>query len=146
EEMGLGLLSVKSPEFWEGLAPLPLAPVAPWSGEVRIFRPDSGNLLESSAAIATLEIGGLGRGGPGVLMLKLTTSAESPGEGEVLIQSGQVVGMGTFRQRETLWMVSSPVLLQFSRDQPGTSYRGFASAGFAFQPVTNPALRSYLGL
>jgi hypothetical protein len=143
----LALLAVDDPSFWKGLAPLPLAAEVPVEGELRVYRWQRSGQLEASRATARQVRGGRhGSSRTTLLTLEVSSSLDGAGDSEVLVKDGQVLGLATGKQGETLSALGAPVLQQFLSEAARSPYRGFARAGMAWQELTNPALRAYLGL
>jgi hypothetical protein len=143
----LALLAVDDPAFWKGLAPLPIAERIPPEGEMTVHRwLRSGQFESSRATLRQLRAGRHGLSRTSLLTLDASSSLDGAGDSEVLVKDQAVVGLATSKQGETLSALVAPVLRQFLADAQGPSYRGFARAGIAWQELTNPALRAYLGL
>jgi S1-C subfamily serine protease len=144
----LALLAVDDPAFWAGLEPLPIAPhVDVEGGEVTVARwLRSGQFEQSRATLRQARAARHGLSRTSVLTFDASSSLDGAGDSEVLLKDGQVVGLATSKQGETLAAIAAPVLRQFLADAANPPYRGFARAGIAWQDLTNPALRAYLGL
>lgn len=143
----LALLEVDDPSFWEGLAPLPLAEQIPVSGEVTVCRWLRAAQLESSrGVVAQVRASRHGSSRVSLLTLDLSSNIDGGGDSEVVMAGGKVVGLATSRAGDVLTAIASPVLRQFLADAQQPPYRGFARVGVAWQELTNPALREYLGL
>ena len=143
----LALLAVDDAAFWKGLAPLPIAESIVPEGEVTVNRwVRSGQFESSRATLRQVRASRHGLSRTSVLTLEASSSLDGAGDSEVLVKDGSVVGLATSKQGETLAAISAPVLRQFLADARNPPYRGFARAGIAWQDLTNPALRSYLGL
>ena len=143
----LALLAVDDPAFWKGLAPLPLAEVVSAEGEVSVNRWLRAGQFESSRATLRQVRGNRhGQSRTTVLTLEASSTLDGAGDSEVLVKDGTVMGLATAKQGETLQAIAAPVLRQFVADAERTPYPGFARAGIAWQDLTNPALRAYLGL
>ena len=116
-------------------------------GEVAVYRwARSGQFESSRATLRQVRASRHGLSRTSVLTLEASSSLDGAGDSEVLVKDGSVVGLATSKQGETLAAISAPVLRQFLADARNPPYRGFARAGIAWQDLTNPALRSYLGL
>ena len=81
-----------------------------------------------------------------LLTLDVATGADGLGASEVVVADGMVVGLLTGRAGDTFAAIASPVLARFVEDVASGTWRGFARGGFAWQNLTNPALRESLGL
>jgi hypothetical protein len=64
----------------------------------------------------------------------------------VVVADEKVVGLLTGRAGDTWAAIASPVLERFVADAAKGEWRGFPRGGFAWQNLTNPALRASLGL
>jgi hypothetical protein len=143
----LALLAVEDPAFWPGLEPLPIAERVEPTGEISVLRWLRGGQFESSrAALRKARAARHGLSRTSLLTFDASSSLDGAGESEVLVKDGEVVGLATSKQGETLSAIAAPVLRQFLADAASPPYRGFARAGIAWQDLTNPALRAYLGL
>ncbi|HSB62011.1 MAG TPA: hypothetical protein VLI67_09845 [Vicinamibacteria bacterium] len=145
----LGLIEVPEPEFWSGLAPLPLAEHPPASGPVTVHGwSRSGRLDSGGGTVRQARAGRHGHSRVSLLTLDVTTSMEGGGDSEVVVATGdgEVAGLVTGRSGDQLAVMASPVLRQFLADAGSGAYRGFARAGIGWQDLTNPDLRAALGL
>jgi hypothetical protein len=142
----LALLEVADPAFWSGLAPRDLADTVPASGEVSVQRwLRSGQFDVATANVRQVRAGRHGVSRVSILSIEMT-SAMDGGDSEVLAKDGRCIGLVTGRAGDTLTAIASPVLRQFLANAELPAYPGFARAGLAWQDLTNPALREYLGL
>jgi S1-C subfamily serine protease len=148
QEGPLALLEVDDPDFWKGLAPLPLAERVPQAGEVTVNRwPRAGQLESSPASVRQVRAGRHGVSRVSLLTLDVASSLEGAGESEVVAAEGMVVALTTGKAGDnTLSGIASPVLRQFLADATSGAYRGFSRAGVSWQELGNPALRTSLGL
>ena len=143
----LALVEVDDPAFWEGLAPLPLADRLPREGELSILRWRASGLLDSyPGSVRQIRAGRHGLSRTHLLTLDVATGADGLGASEVVVADEEVVGLLTGRAGDTWAAVASPVLEQFVADAASGQWRGFPRGGFAWQNLTNPALRESLGL
>jgi hypothetical protein len=142
----LALLEVADPTFWAGLAPLPLAETVPVSGEVKVHRwLRAGQFDAATANVRQVRAARHGMSRVSLPSLEMTSAMEG-GDGEVVVGEGRVLGLVTSRAGDTLTAMASPILRQFLAEAAQPTYAGFARAGLAWQEMTNPALREYLGL
>jgi hypothetical protein len=143
----LGLIEVDDPEFWKGLAPLPIAARAPASGPATLHRwQRSGQIDSAQGTVRQARAGRHGLSRVSLLTLDVTATMEGGGESEVVMAGEEVVGLATGKSGDQVAVMASPVLRQFLADAASGSYRGFARAGIGWQDLTNPDLRSALGL
>src|SRR5262249_52858888 len=139
-------VAVDEPAFWEGLPPLPIAEKVPTAGDVTLHRwPRVGQFAASAGAIRQVRAGRHGFSRTALLTLDVTTTADA-GDSDVVVASGQVLGLATAKTGDTASLIAAPLLRQFLADAARPSYRGFARAGVGWQELTNPALRESLGL
>jgi hypothetical protein len=142
----LALLDVDDPSFWAGLLPLPLAETVPVSGEVKVYRwLRSGQFDAATANVRQVRAARHGLSRVTLPSLEMTSAMEG-GDSEVVVGDGKALGLVTSRAGDTLTAMASPILRQFLQDAGEPTYPGFARAGLAWQEMTNPALREYLGL
>ena len=143
----LALVAVDDPGFWEGLEPLPLADRAPQEGDVAILRWQRSGLLDAfPGTIRQARSGRHGQSQTSLLTLEIGATADGLGESEVVIAKGHVAGLLTGRVGDAYGALAAPVLTQFLEGAARGDWRGFARAGIAWQDLTNPALREWLGL
>jgi S1-C subfamily serine protease len=143
----LALIEVDEPGFWDDLEPLPLADPVPRAGEVAILRWRPSGLLDSyPGTVRQVRAGRHGLSRTHVLTLDVATGADGLGASEVVVADEKVVGLLTGRAGDTWAAIASPVLEQFVADSSSGEWRGFPRGGFAWQNLTNPALRESLGL
>jgi hypothetical protein len=143
----LALIEVDDPDFWEGLEPLPLADPVPREGEVSILRWRPSGLLDSyPGSVRQVRSGRHGLSRTHLLTLDVATGADGLGASEVVVADGAVVGVLTGRAGDTFAAIASPVLARFVDEAASGEWRGFPRGGFAWQNLTNPALRESLGL
>ena len=147
QEGPLALVTVDDPAFWEGLEPLPLADRAPQEGEVAILRWQRSGLLDAfPGTIRQVRSGRNGQSQTSLLTLEIGATADGLGESEVVIARGHVAGLLTGRVGDAYGALAAPVLKQFLDGAAKGDWRGFARAGVAWEDLTNPALRGWLGL
>lgn len=143
----LALVAVDDPAFWEGLAALPLAERAAAEGAVTIVRWQRTGLLDAyPGTMRQVRSGRHGLSQTSLLTLEVESAAQGLGESEVVIAKGQVAGLVTGRGGDSYMALASPVLTQFLAGATAGDWRSFARAGLAWQELTNPALREWLGL
>ena len=143
----LALIEVDDPAFWEDLEPLPLADPVPREGEVSILRWRASGLFDSyPGSVRQVRSGRHGLSRTNILTLDVATGADALGSSEVIVADEEVVGLLTGRSGDTWSGIASPVLARFVEDAAAGEWRGFPRGGFAWQNLTNPALRESLGL
>lgn len=146
-ELPLALLTVKDPEFWEGLEPLEISDDVPSEGDVKICRwLDSGQFEEARAVVKQLRVADHFPGEVQLLTLELSSPITAAGWGEIVLAGGEVVGITTSSANDLLPVLAAPVLRQFLEQVESGNYLGFARHGFTWQRLSNPALRAQLGL
>jgi len=147
QEGPLALVAVDDPAFWDGLAPLPLAERAPGEGDVAILRWQRSGLLDAyPGTVRQVRSGRHGLSQTSLLTLEIGSGTDGLGESEVVVAKGRVAGLVTGRSGDAYAALAAPVLTQFLDGAAKGDWRGFARAGLAWQDLTNPALRSLLGL
>jgi S1-C subfamily serine protease len=143
----LALIAVDDPDFWDGLEPLPLADPVPRAGEVAILRWRPDGLLDSyPGSVRQVRAGRHGLSRTHLLTMDVATGADGLGASEVVVADEKVVGLLTGRAGDTWAAITSPVLERFVADAASGAWEGFPRGGFAWQNLTNPALRKSLGL
>ncbi len=143
----LALVAVDDPAFWEGLQPLPIEPRVWGEGAVQILRWQRTGLLDAyPGTLRQVRSGRHGLSQTSLLTIDVASSAEGLGESEVVVANGRVAGLVTGRAGDTYAAIAAPVLAQFLGGAAKGDWRSFARAGLAWQDLTNPALREWLGL
>jgi hypothetical protein len=143
----LAIVTVDDASFWEGLEPLPLAERAPQEGDVAILRWQRSGLLDAfPGTIRQVRSGRHGQSQTSLLTLEIGATADGLGESEVVIAKGRVAGLLTGRVGDAYGALAAPVLAQFLDGAAKGDWRGFARAGVAWEDLTNPVLREWLGL
>jgi hypothetical protein len=143
----LALVAVDDPAFWEGLWPLPLEPRAWSEGAVQVLRWQRTGLLDAyPGTLRQVRSGRHGLSQTSLLTIDVASTAEGLGESEVVVANGRVHGLVTARAGDTYAAIAAPVLAQFLAGAAKGDWRSFARAGLAWQELTNPALREWLGL
>jgi hypothetical protein len=142
----LALVEVADPAFWEDLAPLPFVKRLPTEGAVTIHRWQPGLLDAFAGNVRQVRAGRHGLSQTTLLTLEVASGTDGLGESEVVVSDGEVAGLLTGRSGDTYGALAAPVLEQFLEGADQKDWRGFARAGLAWQDLTNPALRSSLGL
>ncbi len=143
----LALIEVDDPAFWEDLEPLPLADPVPREGDVSILRWRASGVFDSyPGSVRQVRSGRHGLSRTHILTLDVATGADALGSSEVIVADEVVVGVLTARSGDTWSGIASPVLARFVEDAAAGEWRGFPRGGFAWQNLTNPALRESLGL
>ena len=143
----LALVAVDDPAFWEGLSPLPLESRAWSEGAVQVLRWQRTGLLDAyPGTLRQVRSGRHGLSQTSLLTIDVASSAEGLGESEVVVANGRVAGLVTGRAGDTYAAIAAPVLAQFLAGAAQGDWRSFARAGLAWQDLTNPALREWLGL
>jgi len=146
-ELPLALLTVKDPAFWEDLEPLEISDDVPSEGDVKICRwLDSGQFEEARAVVKQLRVADHFPGDVQLLTLEVSSPITAAGWGEIVLSGGEVVGITTSSSDDQLPVLAAPVLRQFLDHVESGTYKGFARHGFAWQRLSNPALRAQLGL
>jgi len=143
----LALVAVDDPAFWEGLEPLPLEERAAAEGAVTIIRWQRTGLLDAfPGTLRQVRSGRHGLSQTSLLSLDVESAAQGLGESEVVIAKGKVAGLVTGRGGDAYSALAAPVLAQFLEGALAGDWRSFARAGLAWQDLSNPALREWLGL
>jgi hypothetical protein len=146
-ETNLALLEVPAPEFWQNLAPLPLAQQPARTGQFAInrwrsngrFEQGSGELVDYSVITSRF-------GSTELPVLRGTTSMSGLGWSEFITAGGRVTAMLTSHDNQQIEAIPASVLALFiraSRQQPGA---GFAQRGFTWQALNHAGLRKFHGL
>lgn len=143
----LALIEVDDSAFWEDLEPLPLADPVPREGDVSILRWQASGLFDSyPGTVRQVRAGRHGLSRTHVLTLDVATGADALGSSEPIVANDEIVGILTGRSGDTWSGIASPALSQFVEDAAAGKWGGFPRGGFAWQNLTNPALRESLGL
>lgn len=147
----LALLAPEDGAFFTGLAPIPFAdalPPASDQAKVSIHRYRNNRRLESVAGtISEVDAVETGSGTAQLLSGSATVQMEGGGQADLVLVNGRLLGLAYLRWNEKLSFLPSPVIRAWMDDAlRGKDRKGFASAGWRWQVLTNPALRSQLGV
>ena len=147
----LALVAPEDPAFFQGLSALPFADAQPSASDpvkASVHRIRNGRRVESlSASVVDLEANEPGAGGAQLLTMGLSLQMEGGGLAELVTRDGKLLGLSYARYGEKLMALPASVLRTWLTDaKRGDARRGFAAAGWRWQPLTNPELRAHLGV
>lgn len=146
-ELNLALLEVDAPEFWDGLKPLPFAPLGNPSGTFTINRWRPNGRFEQGTGEAVDYVVGSSRFGTAEFpVLRGNTSMAGLGWAEVMTSGGAVMGVLTSHDNQQFEATPASLLALFVKASRLSPYPGFAQRGFAWQQINHPALRAFYGL
>lgn len=142
----LAVLEVADESFWAGLTPAPLAENVAQLGEVTVLGWSNERMASARSNSIKLEVGTHSFGRFGLLSLRASGGGDTAGVGDILVSQGKVVGLSTSKNDGAYWAIAAPFLRLYLKAVGDSPYRGFGRGGFAFEPLTNPALRELYGL
>jgi hypothetical protein len=129
------------------LAPIPTATAVPNRAEVEILQFDqTGQLQRGHSEVIQIAMSALPNANASSLTFNLLTDLTTNGQGAPVLYENRLAGL-VMSQDETARVVSIvpyPVLAHFLKDASEKPYKGFASAGFVWKKLVDPAKRAYL--
>ena len=148
-QVNLALLKIRDERMAAGMAPLQLTEQMPDQPDLTILQFDKTSQIQRSHA-KTLRISMTKLSNAPYLSLtfSLLTDVIVNGEGAAVVYKGKLAGliMSYARTERIGAMLPYPVLEHFLRDAGARPYRGFASAGFMWTTLVDPAKRAYLNV
>ncbi|MDI6775172.1 MAG: hypothetical protein QME60_07245 [Verrucomicrobiota bacterium] len=129
------------------MTPLAIAERVARSSAVTIVQFDeTGQIQQGSGDVIQTCVGALDGAMNYSLMFKVLTELNVNGEGAAVLQNDKLAGlvMSYDRGTRTAGILPSVVLDRFLKDVAEPPYEGFASAGFTWTGLTDPAKRAYL--
>jgi PDZ domain len=143
EDAGFALLTVDGEPFWEGTQPAILSR-APGTGAVKLLHAGPEGRVEVSGG----SVNGFGAAGryDFVHMMIVQADVQHIGVSDVVGNGEAVTGLIMSTANNKVLAVGSPTLLDFLAEASRVPYRGYATCGVLWQPLTDPALRAHLGL
>jgi S1-C subfamily serine protease len=144
KRLGLALVDYDAPEL--GLKPLPLGAPVKLDDEFDIHQLGGDNIPERyTARVIRATAGSTG------LTLQLKTTCSDPGDGQVALKDGKIVGLltGTYGSRQQGTILSIETIRQYINDFgdfENDEYNGLPGPGFWGQDLLRADLRTYYGL
>jgi len=145
--VNLALLQVKNLPEPSGLLALPVAVKLDRKTKVDILQFDEiSQIQHGDARMVQVSMGALPKAPYQSLSFDLLTDLNVNGEGAAVVKEGALVGliMSQDPVGRIAAMIPYPVIQHFMRDAGAAPYDGFASAGFLWSVLVDPAKRAYL--
>jgi len=147
ETANLAILRISDPNGLKGLVPLELAEKVAKDSKVAIVQFDeTGGISHGNGQVVEISVADIPQSPGSLLAFKVLTDLNVNGHGAVALCEGKVAGLIMAYDRNTRigTMLPYPVLGHFISDAARKTYRGFASAGFGWSPLVDPAERKFL--
>jgi len=149
EQANLAILRVRRIDENVSLKPVELAGSLSRTGDVSVLQFDeTAQLQRGKAQVVQVSIKQLLTAPYSVLVHTILTDLNINGEGAAVVKDGKLVGLmiSYDRSARTGSMLPCVILNHFLQDVRSNNYRGFASAGFLWSPLIDPAKRRYLNV
>ncbi len=141
--VNLALLHVKDPQFWHHLEPVQWGQAK--LGEATIYNWKGPNDWEvTPSSVKQLRMGFRAKSEMRIPVLDVNAGLKSQGQGNAIVQSDKVVGMGMVLRESGLTGVPAQFLQAFLDRTNREPYRPFAHTGFEWQRVPQDTVREYL--
>lgn len=147
KDANLAILRIANPAQMKPLVPLALAANVSRDSRVQIVQfNDTGGISRGPAKIVEISVADLPGDAGNALVFTALADINVNGQGAVVMHEGAVAGLVMWYDHNTriATLLPYPILRHFIADASGSSYRGFASAGFSWAPLVDPAERRYL--
>ncbi|HXN30841.1 MAG TPA: hypothetical protein VN894_03225 [Polyangiaceae bacterium] len=144
-DAGLAMLTVDDPGFWEGVAPALLSSALPGLRPVKLLHATAeGMRVETSdGVVSRFEVSGR----CDFIHVKISqVDTQRAGVSDVVSVEGHVAGLVMSSSNGDVYALPSRTLIDFATEASRPPYRGCATADFMGQKLSNPALRTSLGL
>ena len=148
-QAGLALLKVADAEAMDSIPHLEIAEDVPRTAGLNILQHDETSQVQSgNSTIRQISVEQLPWTSHSTLAFKLLCDVSVNGEGAPALHHGRLAGIiiGYESSSRTATMLPYPVIRQFMENAVNLPYEGFASAGFFWSTLVDPAKRSYLGV
>lgn len=142
----VSLLDVSDPEFWEGMTPVELAAKVPQSGELQIYRWNSGRIEDRSAEIIRLYNGVSKLSYLTHLKLSVSSEINSAGWAEVVFDGERLVGLTESANSDNhLTILPAPFIRGVLDHKKRSQGAGLGTFDFQWMYSKNPALKESKG-
>jgi S1-C subfamily serine protease len=150
-EADLALLTVDTPGFFDGAAPLKLAPLPPLQQEVSALGfPEGGDSLSiTRGVLSRIEHIDYVHSAQNLLGGQIDAALNPGNSGGPVVVGGRIVGIAmqvVFMSQNIAYMVPTPIIEHFLADVSDGRYDGFPSLGIRQQKMENADLRSHYGM
>jgi len=148
-QAGLALLKVPRIKAAEGMKPIGLVAGVTQNERVQIYQLDETTQVQrGDAEVLTISVAKLPWAPYSCLTFQLLSKVNINGDGAMVVHDGKLAGIiiSYDSSSRTALMLPYPVIKRFLEDARNPPYRGFASAGFLWNTLVDPAKRAYLGV
>ena len=149
EQVNLALLSIDESPLSHGLHPLEINGFLPDDAALQIVQLDETREIQSDdGQIIRISVDELPNAAYPLLTFHVLTDLNVERPGALALHDNKLAGLIMSYQsiERTGRMLPFPVIKQFMQDAMESPYAGFATAGFAWEPLVDPVKRRYLGL
>lgn len=150
-EADLALITVDNPAFFKGITPLRLGELPRTREQVTVYGyPEGGDALSTTqGVISRIETWNYVHSNRSLLAVQIDAAINPGNSGGPAIVGDRIIGvaMQARTQAENIgYVIPVPVIRHFLTDLEDGAYRGFPSAGFSYQAISNPAMTERFGL
>ncbi len=148
-QVGLALLHVADAKALAGLQHVAPADHAPGSSSVEIIQIDeTSGIQRGDGQLVKALVDALPDAPSSALQYDVLTDLNVDGNGAPVLLDNRLAGiiLSYSRASRTGKMLPAVYIDRFINDARNGAYQGFASAGFSWQPLVDPAKRAYLGV
>ncbi|ORM39766.1 putative protease [Babesia sp. Xinjiang] len=151
-ECDLAILKVDSDSFWEGVKALDLGDVPNLHDAVTVVGYPTGgdNLCTTSGIVSRVDVTTYTHSNYRLLCAQIDAAINAGNSGGPVMKDGKVIGVAfqAYDEAQNIgYIIPTFIIRQFLLHVTRHGrYTGFVTIGVTYQPIENPALRSYLGL
>jgi hypothetical protein len=144
-DAGLAVLTVDDPAFWQGVVPVVLSGNLPGLRSVKLLHVAAEGMRVdgSDGVVSRFDVSGRCEF---VHMRISQVDSQRVGISDVVLVEGQVAGLVMGLSNGEASAVGASTLIDFANEASQRPYRGCATADFMGQRLSNPTLRTSLGL
>jgi hypothetical protein len=142
----VAVLDVAEPAFWKGMHPVALAQTIPQSGDLQIYRWRAGRIEERAAEIIRLYSGSSKMSYLRHLVLTVSSTIDSAGWSEVVLDGDQLVGLTASAAKDKLSILPAEFIAKVIELRGREDDAGLGYFDFNYIPAKNPALLASKGL
>ena len=148
-QAGLALLKIPPSKSSEWMKPIRLSSRVPRGAKVCVYQLDETTQIQrGNAEVLTISVTKLPWAPYSSLTFQLLSNVSINGDGAMVVYDDKLAGIIVSYEStsRTATMLPYPLIARFLDDARNPPYKGFASAGFLWNNLVDPAKRAYLGV